>query len=63
MADLLDGKFDDLVEEFFIIDSRYPYEFEGGHIKVGFISKRFVALICSRSLRSPGLPSLFLALD
>ena len=39
MADLLDGKFDDLVEEFFIIDSRYPYEFEGGHIKVGFISK------------------------
>jgi len=33
MADLLDGKFDDLVEEFFIVDSRYPYEFEGGHIK------------------------------
>lgn len=39
MADLLDGKFEDLVEEFFIIDSRYPYEFEGGHIKVGFLTK------------------------
>lgn len=33
LADLLDGKYKNVVDEYFIIDSRYPYEFEGGHIK------------------------------
>lgn len=30
---VLDGKFDAEIDKLFIIDSRYPYEFEGGHIR------------------------------
>ncbi|XP_008851483.1 M-phase inducer phosphatase 1 isoform X1 [Nannospalax galili] len=33
MASVLNGKFDSLIKEFVIIDCRYPYEYEGGHIK------------------------------
>jgi len=33
LTDLLEGKYNDVIGEFHIIDSRYPYEFEGGHIK------------------------------
>lgn len=36
MASVLNGKFASLIKEFVIIDCRYPYEYEGGHIKVGF---------------------------
>nr|XP_048298416.1 M-phase inducer phosphatase 3 [Myodes glareolus]XP_048298417.1 M-phase inducer phosphatase 3 [Myodes glareolus] len=32
VADLLSGKFQDLIEKFYIIDCRYPYEYLGGHI-------------------------------
>ena len=31
---LTSGEFDDEVEDFHVIDCRYPYEFEGGHIQV-----------------------------
>lgn len=31
--DLLDGKFQNVIQEFIIIDCRFQYEFEGGHIK------------------------------
>lgn len=34
MAALLAGKFSNIVERFVIVDCRYPYEYEGGHIKV-----------------------------
>lgn len=34
MASVLNGKFANLIKEFVIIDCRYPYEYEGGHIKV-----------------------------
>ena len=34
MCDLMDGKYDDVVENFTVIDARYPYEYKGGHIKV-----------------------------
>ncbi|XP_058143467.1 M-phase inducer phosphatase 2 [Dasypus novemcinctus] len=33
MAALLAGKFSSLVERFVVVDCRYPYEYEGGHIK------------------------------
>ncbi|CAL8283566.1 unnamed protein product [Lota lota] len=33
MAAAINGKFSDLVEQLIVIDCRYPYEFEGGHIK------------------------------
>lgn len=29
---MLNGQFDDQIDEYIIIDSRYPYEYEGGHI-------------------------------
>ncbi|MBZ3880577.1 M-phase inducer phosphatase 2 [Sciurus carolinensis] len=33
MVALLTGKFSNIVEKFVIVDCRYPYEYEGGHIK------------------------------
>ncbi|KAG0072092.1 cell division cycle- protein [Podila epicladia] len=33
LVDVLEGKFKDNYDEIFIIDCRFPYEFEGGHIK------------------------------
>nr|XP_028574377.1 M-phase inducer phosphatase 3 isoform X1 [Podarcis muralis]XP_028574378.1 M-phase inducer phosphatase 3 isoform X1 [Podarcis muralis] len=33
MAALLQGQFQSLIEKFCIIDCRYPYEYDGGHIK------------------------------
>ncbi|XP_076972796.1 M-phase inducer phosphatase 2 isoform X2 [Tamandua tetradactyla] len=33
MVALLTGKFSNIVEKFLIVDCRYPYEYEGGHIK------------------------------
>ena len=35
MADLLSGRYDDVISSFRLIDCRYPYEFEGGHVMVG----------------------------
>ncbi|XP_069140150.1 M-phase inducer phosphatase-like [Argopecten irradians] len=33
MADVLAGRYDDVISSYRIIDCRYPYEYEGGHIK------------------------------
>ena len=35
MTDLLEGKYDDRVENFYVVDCRYPYEYNGGHIQTG----------------------------
>jgi len=32
LVKLIDGKFSDTVESFTIVDCRYPYEYQGGHI-------------------------------
>lgn len=34
MSDLLRGHFDDVIDNYKVIDCRYPYEFDGGHIQV-----------------------------
>lgn len=34
MAAVLTGQFSSLIESCVIVDCRYPYEYEGGHIKV-----------------------------
>lgn len=39
MVAALSGQFNHLVERVIVIDCRYPYEFEGGHIKVSFSLK------------------------
>ncbi|CAC5366996.1 STG [Mytilus coruscus] len=33
LADVVNGDYDDVISDFKIIDCRYPYEFEGGHIR------------------------------
>ncbi|KAM4675621.1 M-phase inducer phosphatase 3 [Discoglossus pictus] len=33
LTELIHGEFNSLVEKFYIIDCRYPYEYEGGHIQ------------------------------
>ncbi|XP_050543263.1 M-phase inducer phosphatase-like isoform X3 [Daktulosphaira vitifoliae] len=33
LAELLNGAYDDFIDSYLIIDCRYPYEFEGGHIR------------------------------
>lgn len=33
MSELVEGQFSHIVEDFIVIDCRYPYEYEGGHIK------------------------------
>ncbi|VVC35411.1 Hypothetical protein CINCED_3A013671 [Cinara cedri] len=33
LASLIDGIYDDRIDSYLIIDCRYPYEYEGGHIK------------------------------
>jgi len=34
MSEVLDGVYTDQLDKVTIIDCRYPYEFEGGHIEV-----------------------------
>ena len=33
MAELLEGKFKEIINNFTIVDCRFPYEYDGGHIK------------------------------
>eukprot|EP01113_Clastostelium_recurvatum_P049331 TRINITY_DN9123_c0_g1_i5.p1 TRINITY_DN9123_c0_g1~~TRINITY_DN9123_c0_g1_i5.p1 ORF type:complete len:491 (+),score=106.06 TRINITY_DN9123_c0_g1_i5:164-1636(+) len=33
VADLIDGRYSEIYSEIFIIDCRFPYEYEGGHIR------------------------------
>jgi len=34
MASLLQNEYSDVIEKYTIVDCRYPYEYEGGHILV-----------------------------
>uniref|UniRef100_A0A2K6M9M4 protein-tyrosine-phosphatase n=1 Tax=Rhinopithecus bieti TaxID=61621 RepID=A0A2K6M9M4_RHIBE len=50
MASVLNGKFANLIKEFVIIDCRYPYEYEGGHIKV-WIPETFEDFLLKKPIR------------
>lgn len=36
IVSVLTGKFESFIKQCVIIDCRYPYEYEGGHIKVSW---------------------------
>ncbi|XP_042307382.1 M-phase inducer phosphatase 3 isoform X7 [Sceloporus undulatus] len=57
MAALIYDQFQSLIEKFFIIDCRYPYEYHGGHIKGAFNIHRQDDLF-DFFLKKPLLPSV-----
>ena len=58
MAMAISGQFSELVEHLIVIDCRYPYEFEGGHIKVRGSSVKPQCLVDMPGWDSPDrLPS------
>jgi len=34
VADVISGNYNDLISSYTIVDCRFPYEYNGGHIKV-----------------------------
>ncbi|XP_047467669.1 M-phase inducer phosphatase 2 [Mugil cephalus] len=56
MVAALTGKFDHLVEQVIVIDCRYPYEFEGGHIK-GALNLHQEDQVEDFLLKAPIIPS------
>ncbi|XP_059554495.1 M-phase inducer phosphatase 3 isoform X3 [Myotis daubentonii] len=55
VAALLLGKFQGLIEKFYIIDCRYPYEYLGGHIQ-GALNLFSREELCSFFLKMPIVP-------
>ncbi|XP_023556558.1 M-phase inducer phosphatase 1 isoform X2 [Octodon degus] len=56
MASVLNGKFASLIKEFVIIDCRYPYEYEGGHIK-GAVNLHMEEEVADFLLKKPIVPT------
>lgn len=56
MVAALNGQFSHLVEHMFVIDCRYPYEFEGGHIK-GALNLHHEEQVEEFFLKTPITPS------
>ncbi|XP_004581489.2 M-phase inducer phosphatase 1 isoform X2 [Ochotona princeps] len=56
MASVLNGKFANLIKEFVIIDCRYPYEYEGGHIK-GAVNLHMEEEVENFLLKKPIVPT------
>ncbi|XP_028978051.2 cell division cycle 25 homolog d isoform X1 [Esox lucius] len=54
VASLLGGQYSGPVEDFLIVDCRYPYEYQGGHIK-GAVNLHTRAQIKGALLQVPGL--------
>lgn len=54
MAEVVRGKYDNTFEEITIIDCRYPYEFEGGHVRgaVNLYTKDAVNSLLQNSVTS-----------
>ncbi|XP_072002395.1 M-phase inducer phosphatase 3 isoform X2 [Engystomops pustulosus] len=57
MAALIHGEFNSLVEKFYIIDCRYPYEYEGGHIQ-GALNLHRHEEVLDFFLKCPLVPSV-----
>lgn len=55
VAALLSGKFQGLIEKFYIIDCRYPYEYLGGHIQ-GALNLYSQEKLCNFFLKTPIVP-------
>ncbi|KAI7805943.1 M-phase inducer phosphatase 2 [Triplophysa rosa] len=55
MVKAINGQYNDLVERLFVIDCRYPYEYDGGHIK-GALNFHHEDQIEDLFLRNPILP-------
>ncbi|KAM9323749.1 uncharacterized protein PAF06_019962 [Gastrophryne carolinensis] len=55
LAHLLSGGFKDTVEEYYVVDCRYPYEYAGGHIK-GAWNLYKEEQISEQFLKKPSLP-------
>jgi len=36
MSDVLNNVYADVIDELIVIDCRYPYEYDGGHITVSY---------------------------
>ncbi|KAM9311634.1 M-phase inducer phosphatase 3 [Gastrophryne carolinensis] len=57
LAALYEGVFNSLVETFYVIDCRYPYEYEGGHIK-GALNFHLPEQLLNYFLTQPLVPSV-----
>ncbi|KAM3924126.1 M-phase inducer phosphatase 3 [Leptodactylus fuscus] len=57
MAALIHGEFNSLVEKFYILDCRYPYEYEGGHIQ-GALNLHRPEDVLDYFLKCPLVPSV-----
>jgi len=55
MATVLNNEYADVIDELLIVDCRYPYEYDGGHITVRFTSLNSVILSVRRTpkIRAP----------
>ncbi|XP_044515831.1 M-phase inducer phosphatase 3 [Gracilinanus agilis] len=53
---LLGGQLQDQIEKFYIIDCRYPYEYQGGHIQ-GALNLYGEEELCNFFLKKPFVPS------
>ncbi len=49
---MLAGKYSDEVENYLIIDARYPYEYEGGHIE-GALNLYLIELLTAHMFQKP----------
>ncbi|XP_056430636.1 M-phase inducer phosphatase 3 isoform X2 [Hyla sarda] len=57
MAALINGEFSSLVEKAYVVDCRYPYEYEGGHIQ-GALNLHRPEDVLDYFLKCPLVPSL-----
>jgi len=56
LADLISGKYNDQIGEYMILDARYPYEFNGGHIgkaESAYVKEELFEKLFSKPLTAP----------